>query len=205
MPICWAVSLCLGFDIAWREEKARADVNDVNAVPSLSEPHGPDRAMALGGRLRAPVSQSCSAGRLGPATTRRGLASTEILLGMDDPALGEVVAAVRKADGSTIGAYREPLSGRPLLLASLPFSAIEPTPFQRDLSPTHAKRLAAAIEATGAFLDPLIVVLLAFVPTYFFGLLLAISTIDAAAPTDFRLLSPLFIPAVALTSFAAAR
>jgi ParB family chromosome partitioning protein len=44
------------------------------------------------------------------------------------------------------------------LLASLPFAAVQPTPFQRDLSPTHAKRLAAAIEATAAFLDPLIVV-----------------------------------------------
>ncbi len=98
-------------------------------------------------------------GKLGPATQRRGLASAEIVLGIDEPLLAEVVAAVRKADGSTIGAYREPLSGRPLLLASLPFSAIEPTPFQRDLSPTHAKRLAGAIEATGAFLDPLIVVL----------------------------------------------
>jgi ParB family chromosome partitioning protein len=99
------------------------------------------------------------AGKLGPASVRRGLASTEIVLGVDDPSLAEVVAAVRKADGSIIGAYREPLSGRPLLLASLPFSAIEPTPFQRDLSPTHAKRLSAAIESTGAFLDPLIVVL----------------------------------------------
>src|SRR4029077_10633462 len=57
-----------------------------------------------------------------------------------------------------LGAYREPLGGRPLLLASLPFAAVQPTPFQRDLSPTHAKRLAAAIEATAAFLDPLIVV-----------------------------------------------
>ena len=98
-------------------------------------------------------------GRLGPATVRRGLTSHEIVLAIEDPLLAEVVAAVRKADGSTIGAYREPLSGRPLLLASLPFSAIEPTPFQRDLSPTHAKRLSVAIEATGAFLDPLIVVL----------------------------------------------
>ncbi|HTB68537.1 MAG TPA: ParB/RepB/Spo0J family partition protein [Steroidobacteraceae bacterium] len=98
-------------------------------------------------------------GRLGPAAVRRGLTSHEIVLAVDDPMLAEVVAAVRKADGSTIGAYREPLSGRPLLLASLPFSAIEPTPFQRDLSPTHAKRLSVAIEATGAFLDPLIVVL----------------------------------------------
>jgi ParB family chromosome partitioning protein len=97
--------------------------------------------------------------RLGPAAVRRGLTSQEIVLAMDEPLLTEVVAAVRRADGSTIGAYREPLSGRPLLLASLPFAAIEPTPFQRDLSPTHAKRLAVAIEATGAFLDPLIVVL----------------------------------------------
>jgi ParB family chromosome partitioning protein len=99
------------------------------------------------------------AGRLGPAAVRRGLTSHEIVLSVEDPLLAGVVAAVRKADGSTIGAYREPLSGRPLLLASLPFSAIEPTPFQRDLSPTHAKRLSVAIEATGAFLDPLIVVL----------------------------------------------
>jgi ParB family chromosome partitioning protein len=98
-------------------------------------------------------------GRLGPAAVRRGLTSQEIVLAVEDPLLAEVVAAVRKAEGSPIGAYREPLSGRPLLLASLPFSAIEPTPFQRDLSPTHAKRLAVAIEATGAFLDPLIVVL----------------------------------------------
>jgi ParB family transcriptional regulator, chromosome partitioning protein len=99
------------------------------------------------------------AARLGPAAVRRGLTSQEILLAVEDPLLAEVVAAVRKADGSTIGAYREPLAGRPLLLASLPFAAIEPTPFQRDLSPTHAKKLSVAIESTGAFLDPLIVVL----------------------------------------------
>ena len=37
-------------------------------------------------------------------------------------------------------------------------SAVQPTPFQRDLSPTHAKRLAAKIDETAAFLDPLIVV-----------------------------------------------
>ena len=65
---------------------------------------------------------------------------------------------MRAAGGAPLGAYREPLGGRPLLLASLPFAAVQPTPFQRDLSPTHAKRLAAAIEATAAFLDPLIVV-----------------------------------------------
>jgi ParB family chromosome partitioning protein len=40
----------------------------------------------------------------------------------------------------------------------LPLSAVQPTPFQRDLSPTHAKRLAVKIDETAAFLDPLIVV-----------------------------------------------
>jgi ParB family chromosome partitioning protein len=50
------------------------------------------------------------------------------------------------------------LSGRALLLAALPLNAVAPTPFQRDLSPTHAKRLAQKIEEAGVFLDPLIVV-----------------------------------------------
>ena len=98
------------------------------------------------------------AGKLAPAAKSRGLAASEVVLGLDDASIQGVVELVRNAGGAPIGAYREPLSGRPLLLASLPFAAIQPTPFQRDLSPTHAKRLAAAIEATNAFLDPLIVV-----------------------------------------------
>lgn len=95
---------------------------------------------------------------LRPARSARGLSATDVALSLDDALIAPTVALVRAAGGAPIGAYREPLSGRPLLLASLPFAAIQPTPFQRDLSPTHAKRLAAAIEATDAFLDPLIVV-----------------------------------------------
>jgi len=45
-----------------------------------------------------------------------------------------------------------------MLLASLPLAAVQPTPFQRDLSPTHTRRLAQSIDAAGVFLDPLIVV-----------------------------------------------
>jgi ParB family chromosome partitioning protein len=69
-----------------------------------------------------------------------------------------LVAAVRAAGGAALGAYREPFSGRPLLLAALPRESVEPTPFQRDLSPAHTKRLARKIEEAGAFLDPIIVV-----------------------------------------------
>jgi ParB family chromosome partitioning protein len=65
---------------------------------------------------------------------------------------------VDEAGGAPIGAYREPLSGRPILFAALPIEAIDPTPFQRDLSPTHVKRLAQKIDESGSFLDPLIVV-----------------------------------------------
>ena len=96
--------------------------------------------------------------KLAPNAIRRGLSAAEVALPLDHAEIAEVVALVTKAGGAPLGAYREPLGGRPLLLASLPFSAVQPTPFQRDLSPTHAKRLAAAIEATAAFLDPLIVV-----------------------------------------------
>ena len=107
---------------------------------------------------KTPATRGRAAGRLKPAAQRRGLGAADLLLTLDDAALADLVAQVRAAGGVPIGAYREPLSGHPLLLASLPYDALEPTPFQRDLSPTHAQKLAKAIEATDAFLDPLIVV-----------------------------------------------
>jgi len=97
-------------------------------------------------------------GRLAPGQQARGLEAAQVAVALDDAAVAELAQLVRAAGGAPIGAYREPLGGRPLLLASLPFAAVQPTPFQRDLSPTHAKRLAVAIEQTAAFLDPLIVV-----------------------------------------------
>ena len=97
-------------------------------------------------------------GQLAPGKQSRGLDAAQVAVALEDPAVAELAQLVRAAGGAPLGAYREPLGGRPLLLASLPFAAVQPTPFQRDLSPTHAKRLAAAIEATAAFLDPLIVV-----------------------------------------------
>src|SRR5271170_5771585 len=97
-------------------------------------------------------------GRLAPGETTRGLDAAQVAVALDDPSVAELTQLVRAAGGAPLGAYKEPLGGRLLLLASLPCAAVQPTPFQRDLSPTHAKRLAAAIEATAAFLDPLIVV-----------------------------------------------
>jgi ParB family chromosome partitioning protein len=67
-----------------------------------------------------------------------------------------VVDRVEKAGGAVVGAYRDPLGGSPLVIAVVPVEAIEPTPFQRDLSDAHHKKLAAVIEKTGTFLDPII-------------------------------------------------
>jgi len=97
-------------------------------------------------------------GKLAPGKKARGIDAADVAIGLDSPDVVELAAVVRDAGGAPIGAYREPLGGLPLMLASLPLSAVQPTPFQRDLSPTHAKRLAQKIDETAAFLDPLIVV-----------------------------------------------
>jgi ParB family chromosome partitioning protein len=96
--------------------------------------------------------------RITPAREERGLDAGSVALAPDAPEIAPLAEAVRKKGGAVLCAYREPLSGRPLLLASLPRDAVEPTPFQRDLSPTHAKKLARKIEEAGAYLDPIIVV-----------------------------------------------
>src|SRR6185312_5591982 len=97
-------------------------------------------------------------GKLAPGAKARGLEASQVAIAMDSPDVAGLAALVRDAGGAPIGAYHEPLGGRPLMLASIPLAAVAPTPFQRDLSPTHAKRLAEKIDETAAFLDPLIVV-----------------------------------------------
>jgi ParB family chromosome partitioning protein len=96
--------------------------------------------------------------RLVPARTQRGLSAGEISLGLEHADVRPLVELIRRADGVPVGAYRDPLGSRPLVLATLPLAAVQPTPFQRDLSPTHTKRLAEKIDEARAFLDPLIVV-----------------------------------------------
>ena len=111
---------------------------------------------------RAPASRRKTTrsrrGKLAPGRRSRGLTASEVVIAADSPEVTEIADLVRAAGGAPIGAYREPFGGRPLMLASLPLEAVQPTPFQRDLSPTHARRLAEKIEETAAFLDPLIVV-----------------------------------------------
>ena len=117
---------------------------------------GAAKVKSKSARARKPAARP--RGKLAPGRSARGLDAGEVAIAMDSAEIADVVALVRSAGGALIGAYREPLGGRPLLLASLPLGAVQPTPFQRDLSPTHAKRLALKIDEAAVFLDPLIVV-----------------------------------------------
>jgi ParB family chromosome partitioning protein len=74
---------------------------------------------------------------------------------------GELAALgdrVRGDGGAVLGAYREPLGGHALLLVSLPIERVQPTPFQRDVSDAHVRKLTRAMDKTRRFLDPIIVV-----------------------------------------------
>jgi ParB family chromosome partitioning protein len=113
------------------------------------------KSSTKGGKGTAPKRRL---GKLAPNAKARGLEAAEVAIAMDSPEVAALATLVREAGGAPIGAYREPLGGRALMLASIPLNAVQPTPFQRDLSPTHAKRLAQKIDETAAFLDPLIVV-----------------------------------------------
>jgi ParB family chromosome partitioning protein len=116
------------------------------------------RAKGAGAARRARKKASPARKQLAPRAHKRGLEPGAAALDPVDPALAPLVERVRAAGGAVVGAYHEPFDGKPLLVCVLPLGAIEPTPFQRDLSPTHAKRLAGKIEESGAFLDPVIVV-----------------------------------------------
>jgi len=84
--------------------------------------------------------------------------SESILENLDGSAI-EAATVIEKVGGRLVASYKEPLGGHPVLLAILPIDAIEPTPFQRDLSDAHHKRLADVIAKTGRYLDPVIAVL----------------------------------------------
>ena len=88
----------------------------------------------------------------------KGLSVSECRLEKPSGDAAEVVAQVEEVGGCVIGGYKDPLGGHPLLLSVLPMDAVEPTPFQRDLSDTHHKRLADVINKTGRFLDPIVAV-----------------------------------------------
>jgi len=90
------------------------------------------------------------------AASSKGLTVAEIADARD--VAGRTAEAVRADGGEVLGMYRDPLGGHPVVVAALPIEKVEPTPYQRDRSEAHVKKLANAMERVGRFLDPLIAV-----------------------------------------------
>lgn len=86
----------------------------------------------------------------------RGLAPDAVTPGELPEAVTELQQTIAADGGTVLATYLEPLGSHHTVLAALPIEKVEPTPFQRDLSATHAKRLTGVIDKLDRFLDPII-------------------------------------------------
>lgn len=59
--------------------------------------------------------------------------------------------------GHVLAVFREPIGDHWHLFCLLPMDRVEPTPYQRDLSPAHVKRLQEVIRKLDRFTDPILV------------------------------------------------
>jgi ParB family chromosome partitioning protein len=107
------------------------------------------------GRARAPARRRVP--RKAKARSA-GLDPGECVGGPLPAPLAAMLETIEAEGGAPVGTYRDPLGGHPLALAVLPIERVAPTPFQRDLSEAHHKRLADVISRTSYFLDPIIAV-----------------------------------------------
>jgi len=73
-------------------------------------------------------------------------------------AIEDLATRVEQDGGRALAPYREPVSGHWHLFCLLPTAQVQPTPYQRDLSPTHAARLVEVVRRIGRFVDPVVVV-----------------------------------------------
>lgn len=93
-----------------------------------------------------------------PEPGSRGLTAAAVGQGEPPESVTVLQAAIAEDGGQVLATYREPIGGHFTLLAALPVEKVAPTPFQRDLSATHAKRLTGVIDKLDRFLDPIITV-----------------------------------------------
>lgn len=87
-----------------------------------------------------------------------GLTAAELQSKAAPAEIVELAREVERGGGKVLGAYLEPYGGRWVIFAALPIEQVEPTPYQRNLSDAHVRKLEAVIGKLGRFLDPIIVV-----------------------------------------------
>ena len=106
---------------------------------------------------KAPLSKGAKRRRKSTGTSL-GLAPTELQAAAPTGDVAELHRAIEDDGGKVLAVYREPYGGRWLVLAALPIELVEPTPYQRNLSDVHVRKLETVIGKIGRFLDPIIAV-----------------------------------------------
>ncbi len=86
------------------------------------------------------------------------LGPLDLAVATPEGAAAELAAQVASDGGQVLAIYREPLGGHVQLLAALPIDKVEPTPYQRDVSDAHVRKLTLAMDKTRRYLDPIIAV-----------------------------------------------
>jgi ParB family chromosome partitioning protein len=78
----------------------------------------------------------------------------------DEPpaAVRALAQQVEDDGGRPLAVYREPVGDHWQIFCLLPMGKVEPTPYQRDLSPAHAKRLLEVVRKIDRFVDPIVAV-----------------------------------------------
>jgi len=64
---------------------------------------------------------------------------------------------IERDGGHVLGIYQEPVGDHWQIFGLLPMASVEPTPYQRDVSPTHVKRLQEMVKKVDRFVDPIVV------------------------------------------------
>src|SRR5512144_511302 len=86
------------------------------------------------------------------------LTPPQLALAERPPEVAALAAQVEADGGAVLAAYREPLGGHALLFVALPVEKVDRTPFQRDVSDAHVRKLTLAMDKTKRYLDPIIAV-----------------------------------------------
>jgi ParB family chromosome partitioning protein len=70
----------------------------------------------------------------------------------------ELASQIERDGGQVLALYQEPVGDHWQIFCLLPRAKCEASPYQRDLSPTHVKRLTESIKRLDRFVDPIVAI-----------------------------------------------
>lgn len=109
-------------------------------------------------RAKKPRTGGSGRRRRKAAGAATGLTASELQAAAPPADVADLHRQIEADGGKVLAIYRDPYGGKWMLLAALPMDRVAATPYQRNLSETHVRKLETVISKIGRFLDPIIVV-----------------------------------------------